>query len=218
MMLKRLSALAALLSCLALVGCASALPSRPQAAATAPAATPRPTAQPQATPLVSGIVDNIWVDVYPGTTFTSQSGCGCNLPGSKSVLFPAGTRVLLLKITLTGMWTPNQGNAKSQDVTGTTVAGTKFDGRPELAVLDSADGPAAAAQAGLPWLPTGLFAGHKDWTIPNQRSRSFAAAWYLPSGVDQLELTVNVPEESQPNVLTVPLTAQAVQQSMASGE
>lgn len=213
-MLKKLSALAALLSCLALTGCAaaSAAPARPQSAATASPASPGRSTQPKVAPAASAIVSSIWVDAYPGSTFTSTHGCGCTLPGAKQELFPAGTPVLLVKVTLTGMWTPAQHRATTQDVRGTTLTGTKFDGRPEQAVLDTADGPSYAAQAGLPWLPAGLFSGH-HWTITNGHGRSFAAAWYLPPGVDQLLLTVDIPAEGQPTALTVPLPPPAVQLS-----
>lgn len=221
--ITRLIAGVAILSVLALAGCAAApAQSRPQlAGATAPigpASSPAPSKAPPVAPAASGIVSTVWVDVYPTSTFTSTHGCGCTLPGSTQQLFPAGTPVLLVKITLTGMWTPAQGNATRQNITGVNLTGTKFDGRPEAAYLDTADGPAAAAKAGLPWLPAGLFPGQTHWTLRNQHSRSFAAAWYLPSGVDQLLLTVDVPAEGMPNHLTVPIPASALGMTNASGE
>ena len=169
-------------------------------------------------PAASGIVSSVWVDVYPEATFKAKHGCRCTLPNSPSVLFPIGTPVVLIKVTLTGKWLPSQGNRDFQEVTGTSLKGTQFDGRPEPAILDTGDGPAAAKAAGLPWLPSGLFPGQSTWTIPNERGRSFAAAYYLPPGVDQLVLTVNVPSESMPNVLTVPLPASVTQANSASGE
>ena len=214
---KTLIALAALFPCLALVGCVStAAPARDRSFTTvAPVATP--TADPTM-PIADGIVDTVWVEVFGGTTFTSKTGCKCTLPGTTAELFPAGTPVLFLKITLTGEWKPSQGNKTTQDVTGTTLKGTQFDGRPEPAVLDSTDGPGAAKAAGLPWLPSGLFHGRPDWTIQNNKGRSFAAAFYLPPGVDRLALTVDVPSEGQANVLFVTLPAAAVRASTVSGE
>jgi hypothetical protein len=126
--------------------------------------------------------------------------------------------VLLLKVTMTGKWIPSQGNQDFQDVTGASVTGAQFDGRPEPAVLAMADGPAAAKAAGLAWLLAGLFAGETTWAIPNEKGRSFAVAYYLPRGVDQLELMVNVPSEGMANVLTVPLPASAVEASNGKGE
>ncbi|MEY9853082.1 hypothetical protein ABH923_002760 [Leifsonia sp. EB41] len=214
---KKLIALAALLPCLALAGCVSpAAPARDRSFTTvAPAATP--TADPTM-PIADGIVDTVWVEVFGGTTFTAKTGCKCTLPGTAAELFPASTPVLFLKVTLTGEWKPSQGNQTTQDVTGTTLKGTQFDGRPEPAVLDTADGPAAAKAAGLPWLPGGLFHGKTDWTIQNNKGRSFAAAFYLPAGVDRLVLTVDVPSEGQATHLFVTLPEAAVRASTASGE
>ncbi|WP_370055970.1 hypothetical protein [Leifsonia sp. EB41] len=169
-------------------------------------------------PIADGIVDTVWVEVFGGTTFTAKTGCKCTLPGTAAELFPASTPVLFLKVTLTGEWKPSQGNQTTQDVTGTTLKGTQFDGRPEPAVLDTADGPAAAKAAGLPWLPGGLFHGKTDWTIQNNKGRSFAAAFYLPAGVDRLVLTVDVPSEGQATHLFVTLPEAAVRASTASGE
>ncbi|MCI0156581.1 hypothetical protein KNO15_07715 [Leifsonia shinshuensis] len=217
---KKLIVLPALLLCLALVGCVGTTPAPNPSFTTVSPAKPPPTATSaqDAMPAASGIVSSVWVDVYPGTTVKAKHGCRCTLPKSPSELFPVGTPVLLLKVTMTGKWIPSQGNQDFQDVTGTTLKGTQFDGRPEPAVLDTADGPAAAKAAGLPWLPTGLFHGQSTWTIPNEKSRSFAAAYYVPAGVDQLELTVNIPSEGKANILTVPLPASATAAANASGE
>ena len=217
---KKLVALAALLPCLALVGCVGPTPTHSPSFTTVAPAQRTPTSTPAAgaVPAASGIVSSVWVDVYPGATFKAKHGCRCTLPNSSAELFPAGTPVLLLRVTMTGKWIPSQGNQDFQDVTGTTVKGTQFDGRPEPAVLDTADGPAAAKTAGLNWLPGGLFHDQSTWTIPNEKGRSFAAAYYVPAGVDQLELTVNIPSESKANILTVPLPASATGAANASGE
>lgn len=215
---KKLIALAVLIPCVALVGCVATAPARNPSFATVAPAKPTPTPAKDVMPAASGIVSSVWVDVYPGATFRAKHGCRCTLPDSPQELFPAGTPVLLLKVTMTGKWIPSQGNQDFQDITGTTLAGTQFDGRPEPAVLDTADGPAAANAAGVPWLPDGLFHGHTDWRIPNEKGRSFAAAYYLPPGVDQLELTLHIPSEGMANVLTVPLPASATRAANAAGE
>lgn len=214
---KKLIAIAALLPCVALVGCVSAAPHRDPSFTTVAPVAPTPTADP-AVPIADGIVDTVWIQVFGGTTFKSKHGCKCTLPNTTAELFPAGTPVLFLKITMTGEWKPSQGTQTTQDVTGTSLKGTQFDGRPEPAVLDTADGPGAAQAAGLPWMPDGLFRGQTDWSIPNDQERSFAAAYYLPSGVDRLQLSVNVPAEGQPNVLFVTLPEAAVRASTGSGE
>jgi len=220
LMIKKLIAVAALALCLALAGCVASAHAQDQASkplVTIDPISPSPTPSDIA-PAATGIVDTVLVDVYPGVTFKAAHGCGCTVPGSKQEMFPAGTPAVLVKITLTGKWKPSQGDQTTQDVTGLNLGNTKFDGRPERAVLDTADGPAAAAAAGLPWLPDGLFADHRDWTIPNDQGRSFAAVWYLPPGVDRLLLTVDVPSEGMPNDLIVPLPADAVRASNPGGE
>ncbi|WP_426518767.1 hypothetical protein ACPPVQ_03745 [Diaminobutyricibacter sp. McL0618] len=217
---KKLIALAGLLTCLTLVGCAAPAPTErrnPSFTTVAPP-SPKPTHSSDATPVADGIVDTVYVQVFPAATFTAKHGCRCTLPDSTQELFPQKTPVIFLRVTMIGEWKPSQGGQTYQDVTGTTLNGTKFDGRPEPAVLDTVDGPTAAKAAGLPWLPTGLFAGKSDWTIPNNKERSFAAAWYLPAGVDRLLLTVDVPSEGQPLQLIVPLPASATQSANASRE
>jgi hypothetical protein len=218
-MIKKLTALAVLASCLTLAGCAAPTePSRHHGYTTVAPATPEPTAAADAMPAASGIVDTVWIDVYPGAAFTAKHGCHCTLPDSTQELFPAASPAVLIKVTLTGKWTPAQGNATTQDITGITLTGTKFDGRPEPAVLATADGPAAAKAAGLPWMPEGLFSGGAAWTIPNDKSTSFATAWYLPAGVDQLLLKVYIPAEGQANELTVPLPASVLRATGTEGE
>lgn len=217
-MIRKLLALGALVPCLALVACVGGAPAPQQSFSTVAPISPTATSPGDETPAASGIVDTVFVEVFPQAAFTSKHGCKCTLPRSTEELFPAGTPVLLVKITLTGAWKPSQGTQTSQDVTGTTLTGTKFDGRPEPAVLDTVDGPAAARAAGLPWLPSGLFHGMTDWTVPNDHGRSFAAAWYLPPGVDRLLLTVNVPSEGKPTLLFVPLPASTIRSTNTSGE
>jgi hypothetical protein len=183
---------------------------------TVPTATP--TKSPTV-PLATGIVDTVLVNVYAQTVFTASTGCGCKVSkSSNEEMFPKGTPVVMLRITLTGKWKASQGDSKTQDVTGMSLRGTKFDGRPENAVVDSADGPKIAAKEHLPWLPAGLFAGRSTWTIPNDQETDFVAAWYLPSGVDRLLLTVDVPSEKLANDLTVDLPADVVKRANKSGE
>jgi hypothetical protein len=215
---KRLIAIAALFPLLALTGCAASAPAPKPSFTTVAPDTPAATPSSDANPAADGIVDTVYVQVFPGKTFKAKHGCRCTLPDSNQELFPIGTPVLFVKFTMTGEWKPSQGNQTYQDVTGTTLKETQFDGRPEPAVLDVADGPAAAKAAGLAWLPSGLFRDRSTWTIPNDKERSFGAAWYLPAGVDRLLLTMNVPSEGQPLRLTVPLQASATGAANASGE
>lgn len=217
-MTRKLTAVVALVPCLILAGCAAAPPARNTSYTTVAPTTPIRTPAEAATPAADGIVDTVYVQVFPGKTFKAKHGCRCTLPDATQELFPAGTAVIFVKFTMTGEWKPSQGNQTYQDVTGTTLNGTQFDGRPEPAVLDTADGPTVAKTNGLAWLPSGLFHGQPTWTLPNDKERSFAAAWYLPAGVDRLLLTMDVPSEGQPLRLTVPLPASATNAANAGGE
>lgn len=201
----------ALLAALILSGCSATQPtgtapgSKDRASLTA---VPTPSTSPSADsrPLASAYVNSVLVTVYPASQFRSSIGCGCKVNDTATEeLFPAGTPVVLLRISLSGQWQPSQGDTTTQDVTGTKLTDTRFDGRPELAVLDPKDGFRAARKLHLPWLPAGLFAGHSIWTVPNGHERSFAAAWYVPQGVDRLLLSVDIPSEHQPTHLFVDL-------------
>lgn len=191
---------------LAICGCTAAPrpPQQDHAFTTVP--TPSVSAPASTRPLASEFVDSVLVTVYPAGQFTSSVGCGCKINDKATEeLFPAGTPVLVLRISLSGVWKPTQGDTTTQNVTGTTLTGTRFDGRPEAAVLDTTDGSRAAHRLGLPWLPAGLFAGHSTWTVPNKHERSFVAAWYVPQGVDRLLLKVDIPSEGKPTDLFVDL-------------
>src|SRR5690242_4423740 len=128
---KRLIAVAALFPFLALTGCAASAPAPKPAFTTIAPATPTATPSSDATPAADGIVDTVYVQVFPGKTFKAKHGCRCTLPESNQELFPAGTPVIFVKFTMTGEWKPSQGNQTYQDVTGATLKGTRFDGRPE---------------------------------------------------------------------------------------
>lgn len=209
-LMRRRVTLASFAAAAALALCACVGPGQSSPHSHAFTAVPTPSAQASASasdhPLASEFVDTVLVSVYAGTQFKSTVGCKCTVNAKATEeLFPVGTPVLLLRIALSGEWKPSQGNATTQDVTGTTLTGTRFDGRPEAAVLDATDGIRAAHKLHLPWLPAGLFHGHSTWTVPNTTGRSFAVAWYVPHGVDRLLLTVDIPSEGQPTQLIVNL-------------
>jgi hypothetical protein len=201
----------AVVTVLALSGCGGTKQDSKAAAALTVVPSPSTTATAPHRPLAAAFVNSVLVSVYSAGQLTSSVGCGCKVNSDATdELFPAGTPVMLLRIGLRGEWGPSQGDSTTQDVTGTTLTGTRFDGRPEAAVLDATDGIRAARTLHLPWLPSGLFATHSRWTVPNSHERSFAAAWYVPAGVDRLLLTVDIPSEGQPTHLFVDLPAPVV--------
>ena len=209
--------LAALIVSLSLAGCVATTPT-PGRELNTVSPLPAASSPSGASAAAVGIVDAVLVQVYSVGTFQSKHGCACTLPDTDQELFSVGSPVIMVKVKLTGEWKPSQGAGTSQDVTGMTLKGTKFDGRPEAAVFDTADGPRLAEAHHLPWLPAGLFRADASWAIPNDKGRVFAAAWYLPPGVDQLLLTVDIPSEGQPTLLTVPIPASAIRQANSSQE
>lgn len=220
-MKKLLICASVLVMCAGLAGCTSASPT-PTSRSKRLTEVPKPPASPTAIstdPIASGIVDTVLVNVYEAKAFRATNGCGCTISkSSKEELFPKNTAVLMLRITLTGNWKPSQGKSTTQDVTGVNLKGTKFDGRPEEAVLDTADGPEEAASLDLPWLPAGLFKNSSQWLISNGQPSAFVAAWYVPQGVDRLLLTVDVPNEPFANKLAVDLPPDVITLISNGGE
>ncbi|MGN6759800.1 MAG: hypothetical protein ACTHJI_00520 [Leifsonia sp.] len=203
---------------LALTGCvAGNSVTRPTSSyTTAPAHEPRPVSE--KAPLAEEIVKYVLVTVYRGAQFTARHGCGCSLKDDpKEELFPAGTQVMLLRIQLTGTWAPVQGKSTTQDVTGLSLRGTRFEGRPEDAVQDVKDGPSAATRLHLGWQPSGIFDA-KPWRITDSRPVSFAAAWYVPKGVSRLDLVVDIPSEGQPTELFIDLPQSVLGAGSSGGE
>lgn len=144
-----------------------------------------------AAPMGGGSDDAVAVTVFPVAALQASAGCGCSLEKGGSELFPQGTYVLVLKAEFTSAV-----NAGRFDAKGMTFDGSKFAGRPDLAVLDTADGPKAAKKAGLPWLPVGAYAGQTRWLLPvanGDSTASVAAAYFVPAGERELDLKVNVP-------------------------
>jgi hypothetical protein len=214
--------IAAVILCVVLVGCTPSVARHGHASdlTQAPQATSTPTVD--VTRLLADSADGkVWVRVYAQKAFHAAHGCGCTVSKtSDEELFPKGTPVMMLRISLSGIWS-TANNSDTQDVTGLSLRGTKFDGRPELAVLDIADGKKAAQRVDLPWLAAGLFKGESAWEIDNDVESSFVAAWYVPQGVDRLLLTVPVPTQAEPNgpvTLTVNLPADVTAMLSSGGE
>jgi hypothetical protein len=120
---------------------------------------------------------DLTVNVYRFGTYTSTADSGFALPGQDQDLFPAGTGVIALRFVVIGYVPFGQA-----DITGFTLQTSRFEGRPELAVLDQADGPAFAKTQGLPWLPGGLASPLLENNVRNE----FLAAWYVPPGATTL--------------------------------
>lgn len=159
-----------------------------------PTATPTPVAQlinPEV-PLGGGVNETVYANVFPVGVFRSTAGCGCTRTASSTQeLFPKGTYAILLKVQLRSGSDANQLDAK-----GLSFKGTKFEGRPEFAVMDTKDGQKLAAAHGLPWLPEGAFAGKDHWMLPTRNATNsidVAVAYYLPPGEKALDLVVDVP-------------------------
>lgn len=191
------AAVLAAAACAALLaGCAPTRPTPRTSYTRVPTATPT---EPALSTLVnpSGVMGGningaVAASVYPVEVLKATAGCSCSLKGGGSELFPKGAYVLLLRVDLRSASDTEQLDAK-----GMTFDGTKYAGRPDLAVLDTRDGPEAAATAGLPWLPAGASSGTAQWALPTRNgaaeSVSVAAAYYVPAGERELDLKVAVP-------------------------
>lgn len=212
------AALGAALGCAALLaGCAPGAAPAPHTTYTqVPVQTPT---QPPAASLVdpgtnlggwTGDPMNVYVDAV--TALRATAGCGCSLTRGGRELYPKGSYVIVLKAQL------YSSNAAALDAKGMTFQGTKYAGRADLAVLDTKDGPKAAAAAGLPWLPEGAWAGKAQWLLPGgdnpPPTAAVAAAYYVPAGAVELDLKVSVPGQEP---LTVQVAIPEALQQAAAG-
>jgi hypothetical protein len=181
-------------------------------------ASPVPTIDPNQ-PLVTGGTDQVQVNVSAQKLTKAKYGCGCHLTAGAPETFPVGAPVILLRIDLAGIYSRV---TTTQVVTGLNLAGSKFGGRPDLAVIAAKDGQKQAAALGMAWLPTGLFKDQQTWTVVNQKfSPPFTVAYYLPAGVNELDLVVNVPTQTGVNAianLTVPLPPAAIAMTVPSAK
>lgn len=190
----------------------------------APPPRPTTTALPTATPSeVQGPAEESTgasmpigrIAVYEVSRYKATEGCGCAVEEGGPEIFPAGSDVILLRVTLTGRWATWQ-KGDTWTVPGLEVSGT-FVGDEGTAILDEKEGPKKAAQQGVAWLPSGLFPDGAG-EIQNDVPVSFMLAYYVPRHANQLELSVSgyaSPDEirtpGNPFTLTVPFDPEALE-------
>ena len=162
---------------------------------------------------------NIAFNAYDQGVFSSAKDCGCSLKDDDlgvdvADLYPRGSTVWLVRISVESLWGPQQ-DGTTRDITGTTITGRYAD-RPEAAVQDTKEGPTRAAQLGIPWGLTGLFHGSTGWTLQNKAPQSFLVAYYVPAGSTELDLTVDVPSEPQPTDLRLAVPEQVREAALST--
>jgi len=164
---------------------------------------PVPTADPGSDTWVDrGASFDVTASVAVIGSYVSTVDSGYSFRGQNTDAFPAGSRVIVVKIRLDGFVPFGQA-----DVTGLNLDATKFDGRPELAVLDTNEGASFASDNQTAWLPEGIFGDSgKPWLLGNHAPVEFAAAWYVPAGVTDLEIRLGIPAAADfPIPLRVPV-------------
>lgn len=162
----------------------------------ATSAAPRPDRE----PIARAATADLGVAVSElGSYVTSKDSGLLRQPGGTD-RFPAGSFVTVIQVSLDGFVPFGE-----LDLTGLTVRETTWAGLGDAAELDTTEGPDFAANAGVPWGPTGVQGRGRNWSLPNHLSADFALAYYVPFGVSSLNLVVDVPSQHDPLTLSVPL-------------
>jgi hypothetical protein len=145
---------------------------------------------------------DLLVDAYDVGGFRSATDSGYVVQGQTNDAFPRGTRVVAVRLVLDGFVPFGQ-----TDVTGTSLANSHWDGLPDLAVIDVKEGPAFATKAGVPWMPVNAFAGSSSWLLDNHKQVDFEVAFYVPPSGYLLDLQLDVPSQSVPLTLHIPVAS-----------
>lgn len=179
-----------------------------------PSLTPIPTAEPweeggPVEPLeLAALANGLW-SVYEVVRYPAGTGCGCTEPAGGAELFPAGSEAILLRLTFTPQWLPGQ-EGDTWTIPDLKLVGD-FPADDGLAVVEDTEGPQRAREAGLAWLPDGLFP-NRPATVTNDVPVSFAVAYYVPTGAQRVDLTLTghyepteVKWPAKPSVIEVPI-------------
>jgi hypothetical protein len=187
---RRLAAAAVLAATLTVAGCTGP-PGPDESASPAPTHTPVETRVPverpgPTEPLAGFSLSSGRFDVYEVERYEAGFGCGCSVEDGGPELYPAGSEVILLRVTLTPHWSPRQGDRTTWTVPDLTMT-AEVAGVDGLAVLEEKEGPERAAAAGIPWMPEGLFPDGGG-VVTNDVPVSWSAAYYLPPGAQKLRV------------------------------
>jgi len=203
MRLIALSAVA-LVCAIALTGCAQhAAPTHTGAVAPSHSRTPIPSMP--ATPSVDEkIIDtaatsDVGVAAYSLGGFTTTADSGFAHDASAADAFPKGTWVAMFRLSITG----DQLFGKA-DLTGLNYTGSAWDAATDQAVFDDKAGALQAKKFGLPYGAAAAF-GDTPWEVENGKTFTYAIAVYMPAGASELTLQLNIPSQSVPMKLRLPV-------------
>lgn len=191
----------AVLAATALAGCTAAPPDRAETPGHSLSPIPTRSAEPAPgeKPLVIGATGDIGVRAFDLGTYISTADSGFADPATGEDAFPRGSRVAVFRVAIDGFVPFGQ-----PDITDLTVSGTHWDGHTELAVLDAAEGPSFAGQAGIPWGIEDALGSSKPWLLENYKLVNFAVAYFVPDGASILNLVIDPPTQPGPLTLRVP--------------
>lgn len=167
---------------------------------TIPKATPTSTGSAQPADLAS--TSDLGIAIYDAGTYLTGKDSGYAADGSSTDAFPMHSRVQMVRVSLDG-----SSPAGDVDVTGLTVKDSRWEGDPNLAVLDTNEGPAHARSLGLPWMAEGAFDSANKWKLTNHKLVNFLLAFYVPTSGTVLHLVVDVPSQQVPVTLNLTLAS-----------
>ena len=194
--------LAAALIALTVAGCSTDPSALDPSSATPLNTVPLPSALPTVAEkkIDTAATLDLLVDAYDFGSYISSIDSGYAHAGQTAEAFPRGSRVMVIRLALDGFVPFGE-----VDVSGVSLANSRWEDSPELAVVDSNEGPKFARDAGVPWLPAGAFDDTSLWTLPNHKIVNFVVAFYVPPAGYVLDLQLDVPSQKVPLILHIPL-------------
>lgn len=163
---------------------------------------PTPTSTRMAQPSDLASTSDVGVAVYDAGTYMTTKDSGYASDGSSSDAFPMHSRVQMVRVSLDG-----SSPAGEVNVSGLSVKDSRWEGEPDLAVLDTNEGPAHARSLGLPWTAEGAFSSTTEWKLTNDKVVNFLLAFYVPTSATVLHLVVDIPSQQVPLNLNVTLAS-----------
>lgn len=161
-------------------------------------------------PLEQATLRGMFVNIYLEQSYPAKYGCGCSIEDGGPELWPAGTQVMLFRITLSASYSAYRDSLTVPDLTVTAdVAGAEGGTVPEE--RESAE---RAKAAGIAWQPSGLFPdgpGELRYDVP----QSFMVAYYVPEGLQRIDFTFS--DYYDPAELDLPRESDTVKVPLPTG-
>lgn len=185
-----------------LTSCASSSEAQKPSASHSVIPKPTPTSTGPAQPADVASTSDLGIAVYDAGTYMTAQDSGYAAAGSSTDAYPIHSRVQMVRVSLDG-----SSPAGEVDVTGLTVKDSQWEGDPNLAVLDTKEGPTHARSLGLPWMAEGAFDSTSKWKLTNHKLVNFLVAFYVPTSATVLHLVVDVPSQQVPITLNITLAS-----------